>query len=169
MTTISPLPCVWNGTGFDVMPRFARQADEQFVIGQQYRLANVEDRSDATHKHEFAWIRSAWATLPESIADDYPTAEHLRKAALIATGFFDETRIDVGTLAGALRVAAYAKAEDGFALVVTRGPLVVIRKAKSQSRRAMPGGEFQASKTAILDWISDLLGVEPTTLERQAA
>jgi hypothetical protein len=169
MTTTSPLPCTWNGTGFDVLPRFARQADQQYVIGETYRLANIEDRSDATHKHEFAWIRSAWLSLPEEIADDYATPEHLRKRALIATGFFDETRIDVGTTAGALKVAAYARGEDGFAHVVTRGPLVVIRKARSQSRREMDKAEFQASKTSILEWISDLLGVEPTTLERQAA
>lgn len=132
-------------------------------------MVALEERSDKTHNHEFAFVGEAWKTLPETVADEFPTPEHLRKRALIATGFYHETIIDVGTLAGALRVASYVRSSDDFAHVVTRGGVVVVRKAKSQSRKAMGKADFQTSKTAILEWISNLLNVEAKTLEEQAA
>lgn len=91
----------------------------------------------------------------------------LRKRALIETGFYDQTVIDAGTNAAALRVAQYARGEDEYAVVSVRGPLVVVRKAKSQSRRAMDKAEWQASKTAVLEHVAALLDVDPATLERQ--
>jgi len=50
---------------------------------------------------------------------------------------------------------------------VVRGHVVVMREAKSQSRRSMDKAEFQASKTAIMEHIAGLLGV--TTQELEAA
>ncbi len=164
---MTPLPYEWTGEGWQPLPGFRRQADQMFAIGERVRLAPVEERSEATHRHEFAFLRDAWMNLPESLADQFPTAEHLRKRALIDTGYHHETLIDVGTVAGALRVASYARAEDDFAHVVTRGSIVVVRKAKSQSRRAMDKAEFQASKTAVLDYVAALIGVAPETLGRQ--
>jgi hypothetical protein len=35
--------------------------------------------------------------LPERMAVDFPTPTHLRKRALIETGFYSETVLDVGT------------------------------------------------------------------------
>lgn len=163
-----PLPFIWNGEAMEVRKGFQRQADEHFVIGETYRLAPVEDRSDATHKHEFAFVREAWNTLPERYADQFATPEHLRKAALIATGFYHEAIVDAGTNAAALRVAAFMRAKDEFARVVVRGPLVVERTAKSQSYRAMGKADFQASKTAILEWIAGLLDVSPDALRAAA-
>ena len=72
-----------------------------------------------------------------------------RKAALIETGWYDETVVDVRSKAGALRVAAYARSKSEYAHVVTRGPIVVIREAKSQSRRSMTPADFQKSKSDV--------------------
>lgn len=162
------LPFEWDGEAMKVRPGFQKQADRLFCIGETYRMAEVEERSDASHRHEFAWLREAWASLPENLAEHFPTPEHLRKRALIDAGYYHETIIDVGTSAGALRVASYARGEDEFAAVVVRGPVVVIRKAKSQSRRAMDKAEFQASKTAIMEIVAGILGVEVETLGQQA-
>lgn len=165
---MTPLPCRYEGEGaFTALPGFRKIADRERVIGEVYRLADIEDRSDATHKHEFAWLREAWMNLPEHLADQYPSAEHLRKRALIDAGFHDEQIVDVGTNAGALRVAASIRGFPGeeFSLVIVRGPLVVVRRAKSQSRRAMNKAEFQASKTAVLETVAALIGVQPEQLK----
>ena len=154
---------------FHPVRRHHNELSARYGDGEIVMLEPVEERSEATHRHEFAWLKEAWLNLPEHLADQFPSAEHLRKRALIMGGFYHETIVDAGTNAAALRVAAFAKGEDGFAHVVVRGPLVVVRKAKSQSRRSMDKHEFQASKTAILDVVSAMLGVEPRQLEKAQA
>lgn len=164
-----PLPFRWTGEGFEPLPGFAKVADRQFVVGERYILAAIEDRSNASHRHEFAWLREAWLNLPEKIAEQYASAEHLRKAALIEAGFYHESVIDAGTNAAALRVAAFIKAMDEFSVVIVRGPVVVRRWAKSQSYRSMPKDEFQRSKTAIMEVIADMIGVTPDQLRKAEA
>lgn len=162
------IACKWTNGVFIPAPRFADKAGELFVEGATYWLNIEPERSEKTHKHEFAWLREAWKTLPESIAHLYPSTEHLRKRALIEAGFYTETIVDAGTTAAALRVAAFARGEDEFALVITRGPIVVVRKAKSQSHRAMGAANFQRSKQAALEVVSAMLGIEPQDLARAA-
>lgn len=160
-----PLMFVWEG---DVMrPLSPRMADKNYVVGEKYLMVPHEERSAASHAHEFAWLRDAWSNLPEDIADQFPTQEHLRKRALIDAGFYDETMVDAGSNAAAVRVASAFRGMDGFALVVVRGPLVIRRSAKSQSRRSMNKEEFQKSKTAIMEIIANMIGVKPEQLGKQ--
>jgi hypothetical protein len=168
MSAPAPIPCKWDGDSFSPLPRFDRQADARFVIGETYNLAAVEDRSDASHRHEFAWLREAWQSLPESLSDQFPSPEHLRKRALIDAGFYDEQIVDAGTNRAALRVAAAFRTREEFALVIVRGGYVFIRTAKSQTRRAMDKAEFQRSKTAIMETIATLIGVTPEALSEHA-
>jgi len=149
--------------------RCQKEAARRFVPGQTYLMEEVQERSEASHAHEFAWLRDAWLNLPEQYADLYPTPEHLRKRALIQAGFYDEEIIDAGTGAAALRVAASLRKREEFSLVVVRGAFVVIRSPKSQSRRAMRKDEFQASKTAIMEVVAGMLGVSSEELSRRAA
>lgn len=165
----APPPMAFRWTGAEMVPLHPRLAERRFERGQTYTLAQHEERSTATHNHEFAFIAEAWKNLPDDLAELYPSPEHLRKRALIQAGYFDEMAIDAGTNAAAIRVAAALRAIDDFAFVVVRGPLVVRRTAKSQSRRAMSKAEFQASKTAVLDIIADMLGVAPGDLETARA
>lgn len=155
MDTFPPLACDWDGEVF--RPLHPRRADNYLTVGERYSLVQYEDRSSATHNHQFAWLHDAWQNLPEDIADQYPTPEHLRKRALIDAGYYDETIIDAGTNAAAIRVAAAIQAIDTFALVFVRKCFVIRRTAKSQSRRAMKKEEFQASKTAIMEVIDALV------------
>ncbi len=159
---------VWNGEAMVPQERFAKRADQDFVVGEQYRMQVFEMRSWATHNHQFAWIGEAWLNLPENLKGAYPTPEHLRKRALIEAGYYDEEIIDVGTKSGALRVASYARSHDDFALVITRGPLVVIHKAKSQSRRVMDAKTFQESKSKIMEIIAGMIGSSPMEIEANA-
>lgn len=164
---IPPLAYQWDGEA--LIPRVPRLADKHMVVGETYMMVPHEDRSDATHKHEFVWLREAWMNLPEDVAVNYPTPEHLRKRALIEAGYCDETIVDAGTKAAALRTAAFVRAIDDFAMVFVKDQFVIRRTAKSQSRRAMKKAEFQASKTAIMEIISNMIGVTPAELQSAEA
>jgi hypothetical protein len=160
----------WDGDSF--VPLRPKAADAVFVVGQIYWLEEAPlERSASSHRHMFAWLKTAHEHLPETISDLYPTPEHLRKRALIDAGWYRETAIDAGSKAAALRVAAYARGEDEFALVTVRGSTVLVKKARSQAMRGadpMNAKEFQASKTAIMDTIAGMIGVTPDDIGRAA-
>lgn len=164
-----PIPCNWDGEAFvPVSQRFARLADKFFVIGEVYAMVVEQPRSVTSHNHQFAWLHGAWMNLPEDIADLYPTEDHLRKRALIEAGYFTETAVDAGTRAAALRVAAMVPALDEFAFAKVEGPIVLIRRAKSQSMRAMGARQFHESKAAIMQVVADMLSVTPAELMKNA-
>lgn len=169
----APFQAIWHpeAMAFQVERRFQNAVAADYGAGEVVTLDQVHERSDATHKHEFAWLKEAWRNLPEPLADEYPTPEHLRKRALIDSGFYDEQIIDAGSNAAALRVAQGIRARPGeaFSLVIVRGPAVVIRTARSQARGAMDAKTFQASKTAIIETVSALLGVTPEQLTQARA
>lgn len=150
-------------------PKYPGIAARTFTEGHMYLMSEVEVRSGETHRHQFAWLREAWMSLPETYAAQFPTEEHLRKRALIESGFYHETVVDAGSNAAALRVAAYMRGKDEFAWVIVRGPVAVERTAKSQSHRMMDKAEFQASKTGIINFVAPLIGVSPETLAAQEA
>lgn len=132
-------------------------------------------RSDATHRHQFAWVNDAWLNLPEEHRDQpwAETAETLRKHALIATGFHQTYTLDCGGNATAQRikgalVAAEARGH-GYAIGRVRGTVLTIWTPESQSYRAMGGERFKASKAAIMEWIAEKLGVTSDDLRRAAA
>lgn len=163
-----PEPFVWTDEGV-MKPLRPRRADAFYTVGERYILAPVAQRSDSTHKHEFAWLREAWMSLPEHLAERFPTAEHLRKWALIRAGYSDSHTITCASKAEALRVAAFIRPIDEFAVVVASGATVTRYTAKSQSRRAMGAKEFQDSKTAIMEIVAKIIGVEPAQLPEQEA
>jgi len=167
--TSSLLMAEWTDDGhFVPLARFRKQCDADFVIGERYRLTTIEPRSAASHNHYFACVTEAWRNLPESQADRYPSAEHLRKASLIATGYRDERTIVAASKAEALRLAAFIRPMDEFAIVVVRDAVVVVYTAKSQSMRAMGKKAFGESKQAVLEYLATLIEVAPETLEREA-
>lgn len=61
------------------------KADASYVVGEVYKLAPFEDRSQASHNHEFAVIADMWASLPDRFKHEpwAQSPEHLRKYALI--------------------------------------------------------------------------------------
>ena len=131
-------------------------------------------RSAVSHKHQFAWVKDAWASLPESL-QQMPwaeTPEILRKHALIATGFHQTYMIDCGSNASARCVKAALVAAEagshGYAIGRVTGPVVQVWTPQSQSMRAMGREKFQESKQAILDWIAAKIGVSPEDLRRAA-
>lgn len=127
-------------------------------------------RSDKSHRHQFAWVKDAWANLPEKYQQMRwaETPETLRKHALIVTGFHQSYTLDCGQKAPAERIKKALESAEagkhGYALGQVRGPVVTIWTPESQSYRAMGGDRFKASKQAILEWIAAKLEVEPHEL-----
>ena len=163
---IPPLLFTWDGEA--MVPFRSALADRHYVVDGTYSMAPYEDRSVRSHNHFFALVASAWQTLPEDLADQYPTPEHLRKRALIKTGYRDERSVVCSSHAEALRVAAFTKPIDDYAVVIVRENVVVHYTAKSQSIRAMGKELFQQSKVAVLDELARLIGVTPDQLQRNA-
>lgn len=165
-----PLMFVWSGDAMvPASSYWTNQANEHFVVGQRYRMVEEQQRSPISHSHEFAWLNEAWNSLPDELLAQYPNSETLRKHALIAKGYCTMVQHVCSTKAEADRLAGILRPYDAYAIVIARGNVVTVYTAVSQSKRAMGAAQFQASKQAILDFVGDLLGVEPETLGRQAA
>lgn len=158
----------WDGEAMVPASGFwSRKADEQFVVGQRYRMVEEAERSTVSHNHEFAWLTEAWNSLPDELLAQYPNSEILRKHALIAKGFCTMVQHACPTMAEAARLAAILRPMDAYAVVIQRGSVVTIYHAISQSKRAMGAAQFQQSKQAIMEFVGDLLNVDPETLGRQ--
>jgi len=161
-----PLHCRWDGEAF--APLRPAVADKHFVVGEVYPLVVHEERSAASHNQYFAALHEAWLNLPETEADRFPSSEHLRKRALVDAGFYDEEIIDCGSNKVAPIVGAAIRKRDDFAVIFIRDQFVIVRTAKSQSKRAMGKAVFQKSKEAVLQIVAGMVRVEPQQLENEA-
>lgn len=158
----APLRLRYEGEGdFRVVSNYwAAKADQEFVVGEVYAMVEHHDRSTASHNHYFAAVQNGFDNLPDHMKGEYPTAEHLRKKALIHCGYRDERDIVMPTKADAERVAAFMRPMDEYAIVVPVNCVVRVWTAKTQKKSAMDAREFQKSKSDVLEFIDDLLGVE---------
>lgn len=164
MTTIYPVSFLWkDGVMIPLQPRLA---DRYYVVGETYRLEPREDRSQASHGHYFASVDEAWKNLNDHDAERFATADHLRKWALIKAGYRDERSIVCASKAEALRVAAFIRPVDDFAVVTAVNTVVTIYTAKSQSMRSQGKAEFQKSKDRVLDIVSAMIGVGADDLKK---
>lgn len=169
MPEVPPLLFRWSGEAFEPVNRtFAAICDKHFVVPEVYRLEVHEERSGLSHRHFFASINEAWKNLPDELALEYPTPDRLRKKSLIKAGYADETSIVCDSVAAARKVAAFIEGFDSDAVVLVRGNVVKRFTAQSQSARSMNKERFQASKTAVLNIVSSLIGVTPETLAANA-
>jgi len=166
-----PIKMAWDGESFTPAGQYwARKADEQFVVGEHYLMAPTGGRSTVSHNHYFAAIADAHGNLPDYLLEIYPTPEHLRKKALIRKGYRDEREHVCASAAEARRLVATIRPLDDYAIIEARENVVRIWTAKSQSKPAMPSnGEFQRSKSDVLEFIDGLLGTERGTVEKHAA
>jgi hypothetical protein len=163
MSTV-PLLFRYEGAGdwSAVSGYYAKRADQAYVVGEVYPLSVEQQRSLATHNHEFAAIADLWGSLPERFKDEpwAQSAEHLRKYALIRCRYCDTQTYTCGSRAEAERWASNLRPFDEYSIVTVEGTTVYRFTAQSQSRRAMGAKLFQESKSAVLEFIEDLIGVE---------
>jgi hypothetical protein len=163
MTEFPPQHFTWSGA--TMVPLHPRRAEQHFKTGERYTLARYEERSSASHNHEFAWLDEAWASLPENLAERFQSPEALRKWALIRAGFSHSSTLDCESRAEAMRVAAFLRPMDELAVVIVQGTTVTRYIAMSQSKRAMGATKFYKSKDAIIEVIARMIDVSPQTLK----
>ena len=167
MTAPPPMEFVWEGASLrPLRPAFAERF---YVAGEIYRMEPREERSSVSHNHYFAALQEAFDNMPESMAEQFPTVEHLRKFALIKGGFCDTQDYTCGSNEEATRLAAFIRPIDTYAVVEARGDVVRVHRAQSQSVRAMDKQTFQRSKTTVLEIVSQLVGVSPSELQANTA
>ncbi|MDB6036048.1 MAG: hypothetical protein JWM16_6386, partial [Verrucomicrobiales bacterium] len=95
-------------------------------------------------------------------------SEMLRKHGLIAKGHCTMKQHVCMSDAEAERLQAALKDEgDKYAITIRRGKVVSVYRAVSQSKRSMGAKMFQQSKSDLMDFVGDLLGVDPETIGRQ--
>lgn len=164
---IPPLLFDWTDEGV-MRPRYSRLADKYYVVGESYRMVPHEDRSMRSHRYFFASLNEAWKNLPEDLAERYPSPEHLRRYALIKAGFHDQRSLVASSKAEALRLMAYIRPIDEFAIVTVSESVVTTYTAKSQSMRAMDKKAFRASADAVLDVVSAMIGTSRDALVQNA-
>lgn len=163
-----PIIWTWNGDALEPAGgHWRRLANEHLVVGERYRMVEENERSAVSHNHEFAWLKEAWLSLPDALLDQYPNTEVLRKHALIDRGHCTMVQHVCASVAEAERLAAILKPYDAYAIVRQRGHVVTVYTAASQSRKAMGAAMFQQSKSDIIDFVANLLGVDPETLGQQ--
>ena len=150
---------------------WAGRADHEYVVGETYKLAPFHDRSQSSHNHEFAVIADMWQSLPEKYRHEpwAQSPEHLRKYALIMCRYCNTQTFTCGSRAEAERWAKNMRPLDEYSVVTWEGSTVYRFTAQSQSKRAMGAKLFQESKTAILEYIEDLIGVERGETARSEA
>lgn len=155
----APFRAVWTGEAWVPEDRFVKAIRAEFGEGEVVPLVRHEDRSGASHNHYFATLNDLWESLPEEEAERFPTGEHLRKYALIRTGWRDERSIVCASRAEALRLAAFVRPMDLYAVVAVSEAVVRVWTAKSQSLKAMGKADFQRSKDDVLGFVSQMIGV----------
>lgn len=159
----------WDGEAFRPAGKFwSRLANEHFTVGERYRLVEEAEHSDRSRNHEFAFLTEAWNSLPDELLAQYPNPEVLRKHGLIAKGYCTMKQHVCQSKAEAERLAAILKPYDTYAIVIARQNVVTVYTAVSQSKRAMGAAQFNQSKQALMEFVGDLLGVDPETVGRAA-
>jgi hypothetical protein len=159
-------PLLYEGNG---LFRCLHPKRVKLDVGAVHGWQMAEHRSKSSHDHFFACVNEAWKNLPEDLADDFPSPEHLRKWSLIKAGFCSETRIVCANNSEAMTLATKAKSLDKYSVVAIDEKAVTIWTADSQRRDAMGRQAFQEAKERALHIISNLLGVDLTILRQEAA
>lgn len=143
----------------------ARVVASKYQDGMGYLLEPASLGSTPAEKAFYAEVNNAWKQLPESMQADYPSANHLRKRALIKCGFFDVVETVCDTEDDAKRAAALVRGDE-FAVVVVNG--TVVRKYTPMSmkvRTKKDREQFRIMADAVLGLLADTLGVKRRELQ----
>ncbi len=177
MVMIRPVTFVWTGQYMAPLPRFKKQCDEQFVVNEEYPLTILEARSRKSHNHFFACVHEAWLNLPEDVryivdpetgeaSERFPTDQHLRKWALVKAGFCTHHAFPCSSPKRAIEMAKFLRTKDSFAVMRVEGDVLNIFEPLSQSASAMGAKQFQESKEAVLEILSEMIRAKPSELQK---
>ena len=152
--------------------RYHNVAARQFVEGAEYILAEVEERSRASHNQYFAALHQGFENLPERIQAHFPTVEHLRAWLLIDTGCCEKKEFRLANEMEKKRLGTFIRTQSRYARItptqIDGFPVLIVETPLSQSMREMGKQEFEDSKRKVLSRLEDLLDVPRGTLKKNA-
>lgn len=155
----------WCGHSFHPAGKVAQEKAKRLDMNEFLGVELLRDRSIRSHNHQFAEIKDLWLNIPEQLhsAPYAATSETFRKHGLIVCGHHDAEVVTCGCPEAAERVAAVlstmANKAHGYAITRVEGSVVTCFTPKSQTLKAMGNDDFQASKTAVLDWCKSVVDV----------
>ncbi len=163
----------WAGGGFqpDTPSCLACQALKD---GERVFLDIIRTRSGRSHRHAFAELDAAWATLPEHLqsAPWAANPETFRKHLLIVCGYSHSRVVTTASPVEARHIASVlsqlATEAHGYSICDVRGGVITLWTPQSMSYRTMDRDTFQAVKNALLDAAANLLGTTAQALATTA-
>lgn len=167
--TAPPIPCVWTGAVFAPLDRFHNVARAHYGDGQVVRLVEHHERSEASHRHFFAEVRTTFDNLSDEQRLLWPTEDALRKYALCKAGCCDVATHVESSREAANRLAAFLRANKLGDLVVHDGAVVTVLTAWSMRYSAMDKAAFQDAKEKVLAVLSGIIGVTAAQLSRASS
>ncbi len=148
----------------------SRAACQSLKDGERVVLDIIRTRSGRSHRHAFAELDAAWATLPEHLqsAPWAANSEVFRKHLLIVCGYSNARVVTTASPVEARHIASVlsqlATEAHGYSICDVRGGVITLWVPISMNYRSMDKDTFQAAKNALLDAAADLLGVTPESL-----
>lgn len=167
MTFTVPLQYLGEGE-FRSTSGHARRCDKMLVIGETLTWEEIKLRSMKSHDHFFVCVNESWKNLPEAVAMEYPSSEHMRKRALIKAGYCTQTHIVCRDHHSAIQASALMLGLDEYLMIEIVGLVVTVWKAESQSLKSMGAKKFQKSKDDCLSMISDIAGFDASKAQEAA-
>ena len=158
----------WNGESFCPVPSYMAYITREYVIGEVYHLAPIEERSQASHSQFFAAVAEGFQNLSEENASRFPTSEHLRKWALCQTGYCKEINYACKNESEASKLALSLRNIDEYSIIRILGDVVQRFEPESQSMRSMKKERFEASKRDVLDLIASMARTTASQLNKEA-
>lgn len=153
-----------DGYTMVVLPRWRALFDRMYAEGEIFDMEGIKPRNMSSHRHYFASVKTAWDNLPEEKMREYPSPEHLRKRALIVTGYCTIRDHICETEEQANSFQAFLGGLLEYDFVERKGNIVRVYSPRSQSEHAMDGDEFRKSKRDVLDALARLLGTSTNRL-----
>jgi hypothetical protein len=173
MTILRQLVFQWNGTAMVPTERFTTLAKNQFVEGAFYVLQPHDEVSHRERGFYHASVKAAWDNLDADAVARYPTADDLRKWALIKSGWRVENFTVCGTAKDALKLSAFVKDHlQRQSVVAVSGNVVSTYVARTQKvgnpeLGYMTTEEWKQSNQDVLDILSQDIGVTRKVLEKE--
>ena len=167
-------PLTYRGEGlFEASsPYHRKRVDGLYGKGELIEVEVIEDRSPASHRHYFARVTELWQNLPEWLEGDFSNPTHLRKFALIRTGYctkqtlvFHSDKMKSASKK-AVEAADWISDLDPYVIceIVRTGysaAVLTVWRAESQKMNKMKRHRFQQSKDDVLSFIECLLSSPP--------
>ena len=169
MTEIVPLSFRWDGENMVPLKRFVPRANQQYVVGEEYRLKAEHERSEPEHRFFFASFHEAWTQLPTDTTERFKNEDQFRYWCLINCGYVkSHTQTIVRSESELVRAIQKAMLDDPYSIIKKRGNTLDIWAPKSQSRNSMSKDEFHKSASDVLVFVCEMLGITVDELTANA-